>query len=116
MPLRRANFSASGRLLSIPYWRTPPTDELSPKLHALLGIAGQVQESGRAVTHEAVALARMHGANDREIHDTVLIAATFCMFNRYVDGLDTLTPSDPQEYAAMGKRLSSFGYAPPKTA
>jgi len=88
----------------------------SPKLQALLEIAGQVQQSGRAVTAESVAAARAHGANDREIHDTVLIAATFCLFNRYVDGLDTLTPTDPQEYAAMGKRLCAVGYAPPKPA
>ena len=88
----------------------------SPKLQALLEIAGRVQQSGRAVTAESVAAARAHGANDREIHDTVLIAATFCLFNRYVDGLDTLTPTDPQEYAAMGKRLSTVGYAPPKPA
>lgn len=90
------------------------TAELSPKLKALLVIAGQVQQSGRAVTVEAVAVARAAGAVDREIHDTVLIAATFCMFNRYVDGLDTLTPTDPQIYAEMGRRLSAVGYAPPR--
>ncbi len=90
--------------------------ELSPKMKALLVIAGQVQQSGRAVTPEAVAAARAQGAVDREIHDTVLIAASFCMFNRYVDGLDTLTPTDPQAYAVMGRRLSTAGYAPPKPA
>jgi uncharacterized peroxidase-related enzyme len=91
-------------------------DGLSPKLKALLEIAGLVQQSGRAVTPEAVAAARAQGADDREIHDTVLIAATFSMFNRYVDGLDTLTPTDPQVYAEMGRRLSTVGYAPPKPA
>ena len=65
---------------------------------------------------EAVAAARAAGAVDREIHDTVLIAATFCMFNRYVDGLDTLTLTDPSAYAEMGRRLSTAGYAPPKPA
>jgi len=89
---------------------------LSSKLKALLVIAGQVQQSGRAVTPEAVAAARAEGAVDREIHDTVLIAATFSMFNRYVDGLNTLTPTDPQAYAEMGLRLSTAGYAPPKPA
>ena len=87
---------------------------LSPKMKALLVIAGQVQQSGKAVTPEAVAAARAAGAGDRDIHDTVLIAATFSMFNRYVDGLATLTPTDPQAYAEMGKRLSTVGYAPPK--
>lgn len=89
---------------------------LSPLMKALLTIAGQVQQSGKAVTAEAVADAREHGADDRAIHDTVLIAATFCMFNRYVDGLDTLTPTDPQAYAEMGRRLSSAGYASPRRA
>jgi len=89
---------------------------LSPKLQALLVIAGQVQQSGRAVTPEAVAAARAQGAGDREIHDTVLIAATFCMFNRYVDGLDTLTPTDTQVYTEMCRRLSTAGYAPPRPA
>jgi uncharacterized peroxidase-related enzyme len=89
---------------------------LSPKLRALLVIAGQVQQGGRAVTAEAVAAARAVGAGDREIHDTVLIAAAFCMFNRYVDGLATLTPTDPAVYAEMGRRLSTHGYAPPKPA
>src|SRR5216684_1266102 len=49
--------------------------------------AAAVRESGRAVTGEQVAQARAAGATDAEIHDTVLIAAVFCMFNRYVDGL-----------------------------
>ena len=89
---------------------------VSPKLKALLVIAGQVQQSGKAVTPESVAAARAAGATDRDIHDTVLIAAAFCMFNRYVDGLDTLTPTDPQAYAEMGRRLSTAGYAPPKPA
>jgi uncharacterized peroxidase-related enzyme len=89
-------------------------DELSPKMRALLVIAGQVQQSGKAVTAESIAAARAAGANDRDLHDTVLIAATFSMFNRYVDGLATLTPTDSAEYAAMGKRLSTVGYAPPR--
>jgi hypothetical protein len=58
-------------------------------------------------------MARDHGANDREIHDTVLIAATFCMFNRYVDGLASYTPSDSKAYAEMGVRLATKGYVLP---
>src|SRR5262249_33193333 len=67
------------------------TAPLTPKMKALLHIAGKVQINGREVKPEDVAEARKHGAVDREIHDTVLIAATFSMFNRYVDGLATLT-------------------------
>ncbi|MET0556116.1 MAG: peroxidase-related enzyme [Vicinamibacteria bacterium] len=80
---------------------------VSPKLQALLAIAARVQEGGKNVRAEDVARARAEGANDLEIHDTVLIAAAFCMFNRYVDGLATFTPTDPASYrerAAAGAR------------
>jgi uncharacterized peroxidase-related enzyme len=68
---------------------------VSPKLKALLAIAGKVQRDGKLVTHEDVERARREGASDLEIHDTVLIAAAFCMYNRYVDGLDSGQPRDP---------------------
>jgi len=83
---------------------------ISPKLKALLAIAGRVQESGRQVTADDVQRARDEGASDREIHDTVLIAAAFSMFNRYVDGLATLTPRDDAAYDAMGQRMAHQGY------
>lgn len=86
---------------------------ISDKLKALLNIAGKVQSDARTVGEADVALARSFGASDRDIHDTVLIAAAFCMFNRYVDGLGTLTPSDPAEYRQMGERMGSLGYVPP---
>lgn len=86
---------------------------VSDKLKALLRIAGKVQVSGKEVREEDIAGARAHGANDREIHDTVLIAATFCLFNRYVDGLASFTPSDPKEYEAMGERMAEKGYVLP---
>lgn len=87
---------------------------LTAKMKALLNIAGKVQQSGRNVTADDVADARKHGANDRDIHDTVLIAATFSMFNRYVDGLASFTPTDPKAYEEMGKRMSTLGYVLPK--
>ncbi|HTJ52889.1 MAG TPA: peroxidase-related enzyme [Cyclobacteriaceae bacterium] len=89
---------------------------ISDKLKALLTIAGHVQQNGKAVTDDDIAQARKHGATDRDIHDTVLIAATFCMFNRYVDGLGSLTPTDPAAYEEMGKRLGEKGYALPAPA
>lgn len=91
------------------------TASLSPKLRALLVIAGKVQQSGSAVMPEDIAEARKHGAVDRDIHDTVLIAATFSMFNRYVDGLASFTPTDPEAYEEMGKRMSTLGYVIPKS-
>ncbi len=86
---------------------------ISEKLKALLSIAGKVQQDARTVSAEDVALAKKEGATEQEIHDTVLIAASFCMFNRYVDGLASLTPTDPKEYEAMGERMAN-GYALPK--
>jgi len=87
---------------------------ISGKLKALLTIAGKVQADARTVLPIDVLLAREFGANDRDIHDTVLIAATFCMFNRYVDGLATLTPTDPEVYTQMGERMGTMGYVSPK--
>lgn len=86
---------------------------VTPKMRALLNIAGKVQVNGRNVLPQDVAEARKHGAADRDIHDTVLIAATFSMFNRYVDGLASLTPTDPKAYEEMGKRMSTLGYVYP---
>ncbi|MEO7047609.1 MAG: peroxidase-related enzyme [Ferruginibacter sp.] len=88
--------------------------QVSDKLKALLHIAGKVQILGKEVQPEDIEAARKLGANDREIHDTVLIAATFSMYNRYVDGLASFTPTDPQEYEAMGKRMAEKGYVSPK--
>jgi uncharacterized peroxidase-related enzyme len=87
--------------------------EISDKLKALLAIAGKVQKGGKQVTTEDVARARQQGATDKEIHDTVLIAAAFCMFNRYVDGLGTWQPTDPEMYREMGKIMAHDGYAKP---
>jgi uncharacterized peroxidase-related enzyme len=92
------------------------TAPVSAKLKALLNIAGKVQQNGKAVTEADIAAAREQGASDRDIHDTVLIAATFCMFNRYVDGLNSYTPTDPAAYAEMGKRMTTLGYVLPQPA
>lgn len=82
---------------------------VSDKMKALLMLAGQVQESGKAVTLESVARAKEAGASDVEIHDTVLIASLFCLYNRYVDGLSTVTPVDPAFYHGLADRISK-GY------
>ena len=83
---------------------------VTPKLKALLAIAAKVQQDGKRVTKEDIATARGAGATDLEIHDAVLIAAAFCMYNRYVDGLATVTPTDPAAYDKMGERMARDGY------
>ena len=83
---------------------------ISDKLKALLAIAASVQKGGKQVTREQIEVARSQGATDKEIHDTVLIAAAFCMYNRYVDGLATWAPTDPEMYRENGKRLADHGY------
>ena len=86
---------------------------VSDKLKALLVIAGKVQRDGKLVTSADVEAARKEGATDMEIHDTVLIAAAFCMYNRYVDGLGTWQPRAPEMYSQMGKHLAEEGYLAP---
>jgi uncharacterized peroxidase-related enzyme len=83
---------------------------ISPKLRTLLTIAGKVQLGGKQVTTTDVEHARAEGATDVEIHDAVLIAAAFCMYNRYVDGLATWTPTDPDSYDQMGQQMAQQGY------
>jgi uncharacterized peroxidase-related enzyme len=85
--------------------------DVSPKLKALLNVAGKVQRDGKLVTTEDVDAARREGATDREIHDTVLIAAVFAMCNRYVDGLGTWAPSDPDTYRASAAEIVEHGYS-----
>ena len=83
---------------------------LSDKMKALLKLAGKVQQGGKSVLKEDIDEARLAGALDADIHDTVLIAASFSMFNRYVDGLAVLTPAEDSAYLEMGKRMSEKGY------
>lgn len=87
------------------------TADVSPKLKALLNIAGKVQEDGKLVTSQDVTAARQEGATDREIHDAVLISAVFSMCNRYVDGLGTWAPSDPAIYRARAAEIVEHGYS-----
>ncbi|MFD7750498.1 carboxymuconolactone decarboxylase family protein [Streptomyces sp. NPDC059698] len=91
---------------------TAPQDApVSPRLRALLAIAAEVQAAARPVTDEAVAAARAAGAEDSDIHDTVLIAAAFCMYNRYVSCLATDIPTQDDYYAQAADRIVTDGYA-----
>lgn len=83
---------------------------ISEKMKALLHIAALTQKSGRDVSTEAVEQAKAAGASDREIHDTVLIASLFCLYNKYVDGTASVTPTDPMFYAKLGERITTNGY------
>ena len=88
----------------------PSTAPVSPKMRALLAVAALVQQGGTKVTTAAVEAARAEGSTDVEIHDTVLIAAAFCMFNRYVDGLGTIAPPTRADYEPMGHQIVEHGY------
>jgi uncharacterized peroxidase-related enzyme len=85
---------------------------ISEKMKALLQIAAKVQKSGKAVTAEDIENAKRHQATDLDIHDTVLIAAAFCLFNRYVDGLASVAPKDMNSYVLRAKQVSENGYGP----
>lgn len=87
-----------------------PGTEVSPKMRALLAIAKQVQKGGKNVTEDDIQAAKDAGASDKEIHDTVLIAAAFCMYNRYVDGLATWAPNEDEAFMPMGQMLAEHGY------
>src|SRR5690606_29905143 len=91
--------------------RDPEYSNLSPKMKALLAIAAAVQKGGKYVKPEDIARAKTEGASDTEIHDTVLIAAAFCMFNRYVDGLGTWAPSNRMFYVQRAPARAKEGYA-----
>jgi uncharacterized peroxidase-related enzyme len=86
------------------------TAPVSEKMKALLTIAKQVQQSGKNVTTQSVERAKNAGATDIEIHDTVLIAALFCLYNRYVDGLSTVAPTNPDFYKGLADRIVNHGY------
>ncbi len=86
------------------------TAQVDAKMQALLEIADRVRRDGRLVGDEQIRRARDAGADDKAIHDTVLIAAMFCMFNRYVDGLATWAPHDPAVYEEIGARIAAKGY------
>jgi uncharacterized peroxidase-related enzyme len=86
------------------------TAPVSEKMKALLTIAAQVQQSGKNVSEDSIENAKREGATDIEIHDTVLIAALFSLYNRYVDGLATVTPAQPEFYIGLGERLKKNGY------
>ncbi len=114
---RNSHGAAARRLL---HWSSETLDAvlenpdiapISEKLRALIRIAWKVQRDGRSVSDSDVARARDTGADDIEIHDTVLIAAAFCMYNRYVDGLAAVTPEDENVYEMIGTRLVEKGYS-----
>lgn len=84
----------------------------SARMEKLLAIAKKVQSMNfKSVSKADVEAAKELGATEKDIHDTVLIAAAFCMYNRYVDGLGTICPPrNDQMYKMMGAELADVGY------
>lgn len=93
--------------------RDPASAPVGERVRALLAVATKIQSSGLDVTADDIAAARAAGASDEDLHDTVLVAAAFCMFNGYVDGLAANTPTDPAIYEIIGRDLADNGYRPP---
>jgi alkylhydroperoxidase family enzyme len=91
----------------------PERAPISEKLRVLLLIAARVQGSGRCVAAGDVERARRLEATDLEIHAMVLVAAAFCMYNRYVDGLAAWDPGDEQIYRDVANRVVKVGYTRP---
>jgi uncharacterized peroxidase-related enzyme len=89
----------------------PAQAPVSEKMKVLLDIAKRTQQSGKKVTTGVVEQAKAAGATDLEIHDTVLIAALFCLYNKYVDGMASVTPADPAFYERLAERIVNHGYA-----
>jgi uncharacterized peroxidase-related enzyme len=89
-----------------------PNAPISEKMKALLTIARAVQVNGKNVTAEMIEIAKNNSATDLEIHDTVLIAALFSLYNRYVDGLASVTPVEPAFYERLAGILVKSGYLP----
>ncbi len=104
---RHLGNSEAVNCVRIGLWTSAP---ISNKVKYLLPIARQVYRSGKAVNRASIEAARENGATDKEIHDTILIAAAFCMYNRYVDGLGTWQPHDGEIYLKMGKKIAVSGY------
>jgi len=90
----------------------PDHAPVSEKMKHLLEVARRVQADARTVSKELVAKARQAGATDLELHDTVLIAGLFCLYNKYVDGLASVTPTDPAFYDRLANILKTSGYLP----
>lgn len=106
-----ADFHADSPGFSKKVWQDLNTAPVTEKVRSLLRIAEQVQKTPARVSEASVKAARDQGATDQDIHDTVLIAAAFCMYNRYVDGLATMAPPrGDAAYAGMGKMLGTRGY------
>lgn len=113
-----AHAAAADRLLgeqesSRQVLRDISTAPVTPKMKTLLHIALLARQNGTMVNESAIEAARAAGATDTEIHDTVLIAALFCLYNRYVDGLGTALPADASYYQTLATRLTTTGYIRP---
>ncbi len=81
----------------------------SDRLKSLLNLAKRVALGGNKVMESDIQRAKVNGVTDMEIHDTVLIASMFCMYNRYVEGLGTPHSSNREDYVEMGKMMAK-GY------
>ena len=90
--------------------------EVDNRIAHLLEISGAVGISGSLVTESMIESAKQAGATDLEIHDTIMIAALFSFYNRYVDGLATDLPENESYYEMLADRLTTSGYVRKESA
>ncbi len=91
-----------------------PNQDITPRLRSLLNIAEAVQQGGNYVDEFLITSAKKRGVSEIDIHDVVLISSAFCMFNRYVEGLNVPYPLDKKSYIGIGKKLAKDGYHMPE--
>ena len=82
----------------------------SSKIETLLYIAKKLHACPQGIKQEDIDLLFTFNFTPDDINDLILIISSFCMFNRYVDGLGTLPALDDDMYNNMAEKIAINGY------
>lgn len=82
----------------------------SSKIETLLYIAKKLHACPQGVKQEDIDLLFTFNFTPDDINDLILIISSFCMFNRYVDGLGTFHALDDDMYNNMAEKIAINGY------
>ena len=84
-----------------------PTDKMTSMLH----VAKKLHNSVQGVLQDDISLLSITcHFTSHDIHDFILIVSSFCMFNRYVDGLGTAHALTDEVYYSTGEKIAEHGY------